>query len=125
MTPRGSVGTHRTDCALNRDRHLAGVPYEGTEGAEAGEWFDRVGKLKAEIGERVADLRRARMALWNDSHADPPVYALGEMAWYRHPAERSAALRPDLWVDTECVVGREKAAIDFGRARGSIEHTRR
>ena len=65
------------------------MPYEGTEGAEAGEWFERVGKLEAEIRERVADLRRARMALWNDSHADVPVYTLGEMVWYRHPPGRA------------------------------------
>ena len=31
----------------NRHRHLAAVPYEGTEGAEAGEWFERVGKFEA------------------------------------------------------------------------------
>ena len=85
---------------------MAGVPYEGTEGAEAGEWFDRVGKFKAEIGKRVADLRRARMALWNESHAEAAVYTLGDMAWYRYPAERSAALRPD-WVRPHRVRGRK------------------
>ena len=33
----------------NRDRHMAGVPYEGTAGAEAGEWFDGVTKFEEEI----------------------------------------------------------------------------
>ena len=42
---------------------MAGVPYEGTEGAEAGEWFDGVTKFEKEIRERVADLRQARMDL--------------------------------------------------------------
>ena len=30
----------------------------------------------------MADLRRARMALWNDSHADAPVYILGGMVYH-------------------------------------------
>ena len=42
---------------------MAGVPYEGTEGAEAGEWFDGVTKFEEEMRERVADLRPARMDL--------------------------------------------------------------
>ena len=105
---------------FNRDRHLAGVPSEGTEGAEAGEWFDRVGKLEAEIRERVADLRRARMALWNDSQTDVPVYTLGEMVWYRHPAERSAALRPD-WVGPHRVRGRGGES-SYGLWTGQTEY---
>ena len=76
-----------------------------------------VGKFETEIRERVADLRRARMALWNDSHADAPVYTLGEMVWYRHPAERSAALRPD-WLGPHGVRGREGESS----YRGSLEH---
>ena len=43
---------------------MAGIPYEGTEGAEAGEWFDGVTKFEEEIRERVAELRQARMDLW-------------------------------------------------------------
>ena len=31
---------------FNRDRHMAGVPYEGTEGAEPVEWFDCVRKFE-------------------------------------------------------------------------------
>ena len=85
---------------------MAGVPYEGTERAEAGEWFDRVRKFEAKVRERVADLRRARTALWNDSHAEAPVYTLGYMAWCRQPAELSAALRPN-WVGPHRVRGRE------------------
>ena len=70
---------------------MAGVPYEGTEGAEAGEWFDGVTKFEEEIRERVAELRQARMDLWNNSHLDAPVYLLGDMVWYRHPVERSGS----------------------------------
>ena len=91
---------------FNRDRHMAGVPYEGTEGAEAGEWFDGVTKFEEEIRERVAELRQARMDLWNNSHLDAPVYLLGDMVWYRHPVERSAALRPN-WVGPHRVRVRE------------------
>ena len=51
---------------FDRDMHMAGVPYEGTEVAEAGEWFDGVTKFEVEIRERVEDLRQARMDLWNN-----------------------------------------------------------
>ena len=76
---------------------MAGVPYEGPEGAGAGEWFDCVTKFEEEIRERVANLRQARMDLWDKSHLDAPVYSLGDMVGYRHQVERSAALRPN-WV---------------------------
>ena len=83
---------------------MAGIPYEGTEGAEAGEWFDGVTKFEEEIRERVADLRQARMDLWNNSHLDAAVYLLGDMVWYRNPVERRAALRPN-WVGPHRVEG--------------------
>ena len=66
---------------------MAGVPYEGTEGEEAGEWLDSVTKFEEEIRERVAELLQARMDRWNNSHLDAPVYLLGHMVWYRHPVE--------------------------------------
>ena len=75
----GTSGYSPHKLVFNRDRHMAGVPYEGTEGAEAGEWFDGVTKLEEEIRERVAELRQARMDLWNNSHLDAPVYLLGDM----------------------------------------------
>ena len=59
---------------------MAGVPYEGTEGAEAAEWFDGVTKFEKEIRERGAELSQARMALWNNSHLDAPVYLWG--TWF-------------------------------------------
>ena len=54
----------------------------------------------------MAELRQARMDLWNNSHLDAPVYLLGDMVWYRHPVERSAAFRPN-WVAPHRVRVRE------------------
>ena len=45
----GISGDSPHKLVFNRDRHMAGVPYEGTEGAEAGEWFDCVTKFEQEI----------------------------------------------------------------------------
>ena len=42
---RGISGYSPRKLVFNRDGHMAGVPYEGTEGAEAGEWFDGVTKF--------------------------------------------------------------------------------
>ena len=67
----GVTGYSTQKIVFNRERHLAGVPYGGSLGAEEEEWFNETAKMNEEVRKRLEDIQRRTFEKWNRGRREP------------------------------------------------------
>ena len=122
---RGGSGYSPHKLVFGRDRHLAGVPYTGTLGKEAEDWFKEMADREKEVGEKTLAIRQQRVDRWNKRHREAPVYGPDRAGvWYRHPPNRSSTLDPE-WagpLEVRSRVGKASFLLWTG-SRGVAAHS--
>jgi hypothetical protein len=85
---KGPVGYSPYEILFGRERPLQGLPYPCPGYAEgAQEFFTRMEKLDAEIGQKFRVLHAGQQARQNLQLVEPRVYKPGEIVWYRRPED--------------------------------------
>jgi len=77
---------------FGRDRHLAGIPFSGSHGVDAEEWFENMRRVEDEVRSKVEGLRAKQVERWNKKRREPPVFVVGGKCWCLHPPDKSSEL---------------------------------